>query len=52
MPEDDSPIARAIMRVPGEGLEPSWAEAHGILSAACLPVSPSRREAIPRLHPA
>ena len=31
------------IRVPGEGVEPSRAEAHGILSPARLPVPPSRR---------
>jgi branched-chain amino acid transport system substrate-binding protein len=33
------------MRVPGEGVEPSRAEAHGILSPARLPIPPSRPEA-------
>ncbi len=31
--------------VPGEGVEPSWAEARGILSPVRLPVSPPRRRA-------
>ena len=32
--------------VPGEGVEPSWAEARGILSPVRLPVSPPRRHVL------
>src|SRR5574337_1219200 len=32
--------------VPGEGVEPSWAEARGILSPVRLPVSPPRRQVL------
>lgn len=34
------------MVVPGEGVEPSWAEARGILSPVRLPVSPPRRHVL------